>query len=217
MRHIEMETWPRREHFRFLNAFDLPHLSFTANVDITAFRALVKEAGYSFTVATVYVLARAANAIPEFRQRIREEGVVEHDIVHPSTTILGTGDLFGFCDLGYSDVFSEFAAQAAEWIASVKAHPTVFASPGRDDRLYMTAIPWVSFTSSMHPLYLPADSVPRLAWGKYFREGNALKMPLGVQAHHALVDGLHVGRYYLLVQELLSHPADVLGGAISRG
>jgi chloramphenicol O-acetyltransferase type A len=31
-------------------------------------------------------------------------------------------------------------------------------------------------------------------------------MPLAVQAHHALMDGLHVGRYYTVVQELLDRP-----------
>jgi chloramphenicol O-acetyltransferase type A len=73
--------------------------------------------------------------------------------------------------------------------------------------LFMTAIPWVSFTSFMHPMHLnPADSVPRFAWGKFFKERRRLKMPLGVQVHHALMDGLHVGRYYAEVERYLDHP-----------
>jgi chloramphenicol O-acetyltransferase type A len=78
----------------------------------------------------------------------------------------------------------------------------------------MTAIPWVSFTSFMHPLDLsPVDSVPRFAWGKFFADGELLKMPLSVQAHHALMDGLHVGRFYEIVQDYLHHPGSVLGAA----
>jgi len=73
MRHINLETWPRREHFSFFNAWDYPHFSLCANVDLTAFYPVVKQRGISFNVATVYVLARAANAIPEFRYRIRRE------------------------------------------------------------------------------------------------------------------------------------------------
>ena len=72
-------------------------------------------------------------------------------------------------------------------------------------------MPWVSFTSVMHPLHMnPPDSVPRITWGKFFEEGPTLKMPLSVQAHHALLDGVHLGRYYSLVQEYLDHPEDVL-------
>jgi len=214
MRHINLETWPRREHFRVFNAWDYPHFSLCANVDLTAFYPVVKQRGISFTVATVYVLARAANAIPEFRYRIRAGEVVEHEIVHPATTILKNNDLFTFCTIDYTEDFSLFAARAAEQIAYVKEHPTLEDEPGQDDLLFMTSIPWVSFTSVMHPFQLhPVDSVPRFAWGKFFEDGEFLKMPLGVQAHHALMDGIHVGRFYEKVQDYLCHPGFVLGEA----
>ena len=114
--------------------------------------------------------------------------------------------------MDYSEDFSEFAARAAEQMAYVKAHPTLKDTPGRDDYLFMTALPWVSFTSFRHPMHLqPADSVPRFAWGKFFEDGKRLKMPLDVQGHHALMDGIHMGRYYAKVQDYLDHPDFVLG------
>ena len=212
MRHINLETWPRREHFEVFSTFDYPHFSMCANVDMTAFYPVVKQRGISFTVATVYILARAANAIPEFRYRIRLGEVVEHEIVHPSTTILTNEDLFSFCTIDYAEDFSEFAARAADKIAHVQEHLTLEYDPKRDDLLFMTTIPWVSFTSFMHPLHLhPADSVPRFAWGKFFEEGEFLKMPLSVQAHHALMDGIHMGRFFTEVQGYLQQPEVVLG------
>jgi len=214
MRHIDMQTWSRREHFKVFSAFDHPHFSMCANVDLTIFYPVVKQRGLSFNVAIVYVIARAANAIPEFRYRIRAGKVVEHEIVHPATTILTDDDLFTFCTFDYTEDFSLFAARAAEQIAYVKEHLTLEDEPGRDDLLFMTAIPWVSFTSFMHPLHLhPVDSVPRFAWGKFFEDGKFLKMPLSVQAHHALVDGVHVGRYFAEVEDYLHHPGSVLGEA----
>jgi chloramphenicol O-acetyltransferase len=36
---------------------------------------------------------------------------------------------------------------------------------------------------------------------------------LDVQAHHALMDGVHVGRYFAEVQDYLHHPGSVLGEA----
>ena len=72
-------------------------------------------------------------------------------------------------------------------------------------------MPWLSFTSVMHPMNLRTlDSVPRIAWGKFFEDGEKLKMPLSVQAHHALMDGIHIGRFYSRVQELLDNPDEFL-------
>jgi chloramphenicol O-acetyltransferase type A len=214
MRHIDMQAWPRREHFKLYSAFDHPHFNMCANVDLTAFYPFVKQRGISFTVAIVYVLTRAANSIPEFRYRIRSGKVVEHDIVHPSITILTQADLFSFCTFEYSQDFSSFTARANEQIAYVKEHPTLADEPGEDNHLYMTAIPWVSFTSFMHPLHLnPADSIPRFAWGKRFEEGQLTKMPLSVQGHHALMDGYHIGKFYAALQDFLHHPDAFLNEA----
>lgn len=207
MHSVDLETWPRRKQFRFFNAFDHPHFNMCTNVDLTAFHPVVIQHGISFTVAIVYVLARAANAIPEFRYRIRAGEVIEHEVVHPSVTILVEEDLFSFCTIGYVEEFSEFAARTTERIAYVKEHPIVEDEPGQDDLLYMTSIPWVSFTSFMHPIHFnPVDSTPLFAWGKFFKESEILKMPLSVQGHHGLMDGIHMGKFYAKVQEDLCHP-----------
>lgn len=131
---------------------------------------------------------------------------MEHDVVHPSITVL-VDEGFSFCEFDYHKNFSDFARHAAERMVYIQEHPTLTDQAGRDDYLFMTAIPWVSFTSFSHPLHLhPVDSVPRYAWGKYFKEGNMLKMPLNVQAHHALMDGLHMGKFYAKVEEYLREP-----------
>jgi chloramphenicol O-acetyltransferase type A len=211
MRKINMETWPRRQHFEFFRGFDHPHFGLCANVDLTAFYLFIKQHKISFSIAIVYLIARTANTIPEFRYRIRSGEVVEHEVVHPSSTILVGEEVFSFCTFDYSQDFSTFAACAAERIAFIREHPVVENEVGRDDLLYMTAIPWVSFTGFMHPMHLnPADSVPRFAWGKFFEEGAFLKMPLAVQGHHALMDGVHVGKFYAEIQAYLNQPEGVL-------
>ena len=212
MRKINLETWVRRDHFNMFRNYDYPHFNLCANVDISAFYPAVKRRGVSFTNAFTYLLTKAANTIPEFRYRIRGKEVVEHEIVHPAITLLLDNDLFTFCSFTYVDDFSVFAAEAEKRIAYIKEHPTIEDEPGKDDELYMTALPWVAFTGVMHPLKLyPADSVPRFAWGKFFEEGQSRKMPLSVQGHHALMDGLHMGRFYIALQEYLDQPESVLG------
>lgn len=212
MRVVDQESWPRRQQYNFLKDFTYPHFSLCANMDITDFYPRAKQSGSTFTIAFVYVLSRAANEITEFRYRMRGNKVVEHDTVHPSVTVLTEGDLFSFCELEYYADFSIFAAHAAERYAIIKENPTVEDTPGRDDFLFLTSLPWVSFTSMMHPLDLEnIDSVPRLAWGKFFLEGESLKIPLSVQAHHALMDGIHMGRYFQLVQDYFDNPDSYLG------
>jgi chloramphenicol O-acetyltransferase type A len=214
MREIDVQTWPRRKHFETFSAFNHPHFNLCVNVDLTVFNPAVKERGLSFTVAIIYVICRASNDIPEFRCRIRGRKVVEHEIVNAGVTILASEDLFTFCTLDYVENFSQFAARAAERIAHVKEHPTLAIDPEKDDMLYMTALPWVAFTSFAHPMQLhPTDSIPRFAWGKAFEEGQLLKMPLSAQGHHALMDGIHIARFYDRVQGYLHHPGSFLGNA----
>lgn len=211
MRTIDLSTWPRRKHFEVFNAFDYPHINLCANVEITAWRAFVKQRSLSLNITLVYLFARVANAIPEFRYRIREGQVVEHDVVHPSSTIMTEGDLFSFCTIPYLADYAAFVQQAGDIIAHFKEHPRLDDEPGQDDLLFMTSLPWVSFTSLQHPIHMhPVDSVPRISWGKFFAEGDALKMPLSVQVHHALMDGVHLGRYFTQVQELLDQPERLL-------
>lgn len=212
MRTIEMESWARRAHFEFYNSFNHPHFNLCANLDITAFLQYQKQNQISFTIALIYLLTRTANSIPEFRYRIRGEEVVEHEVIHHSTTIMSEDNLFTFGLLIYCDNFGQFAQLAQQRIEYVQAHPILDKMPGKDDLVYSTAIPWVSFTSFMHPMQLhPEDSIPRLAWGKYYQERRKVLLPLSVQGHHALMDGVHVGIFFNRMQEYMHQP-QILSG-----
>jgi len=201
---IDIETWPRREAYEMFRDFGFPYFSITANVDVTALRAAAKEKKTSFTIGLVYVLSRAANAVPAFRQRMDGNGVVEYRVVHPSITVLADDDRFRFCSLRYTDEFVQFAAGAKERIEKARTADSVWPEPDRDDFLFMTSLPWIPFTAMVHPAPLdPPDSVPRFAWGKYEQRDGRTTMPLNVQVHHALLDGVHAGRYFELVQNLL--------------
>jgi len=204
---VDLRTWRRRQHFELFSTFDHPHFSMCANLELTAFHQHAKDRGVPFTVAFVHAIARAANAIPEFRYRMRAGRVVEHESVSPSVTILVEDDLFSFCTIPYREDLAHFADGAMARIAHVKKHPTLENEAGRDDLLYMTALPWVSFTSFMHPMQLhPADSIPRFAWGGFFQDGESLKIPLSVQGHHALMDGIHMAKFYAGLEGYLRHP-----------
>ena len=212
MKAIPLENWPRKDHYLFFREFEYPYFSLCADIDITNFLPLIKDRNISFTAAIMYLVARVANGIPEFRQRVRKGDPVEHEVVHPSATVLGKEDLFTFCTVLYERNFLKFTKNAQEEIAKVKVEPSLKEKIQDDSMLFMTSIPWVSFTGFMHPVKLsPADSVPRFAWGKFRGEGQKTVMPLSVQGHHALMDGLHAGLFYEEFQRLLDNPELLIG------
>ncbi|WP_139492684.1 chloramphenicol acetyltransferase [Brevibacillus dissolubilis] len=207
MKYIDMENWPRKNHFHFFSELDYPHFNLCANVDITHFLPYIKERNIPFFRGFLYAAVKTANDIKEFRYRIREGRVVEHELVHPSFTIMTTEDVFSFCHVSYTPDMDHFIRDVTEKIEKSKDQVVLEDEPGRDDYLFITSIPWVTFTSVTHPIHMnPTDSVPRIAWGKFFEENGKWKIPVSIQAHHAVVDGAHVGEYFIKLQEFLDHP-----------
>lgn len=211
MKKIPLENWPRKDHYLFFREFEYPYFSLCADMDITTFLPAIKDEKISFTAAVMCLIGKVANGIPEFKQRVREDGPIEHEAVHPSATVLSKNDLFTFCTVLYRNSYLEFTRDAMDEIERVKLEPSLEEKVHDDSMLFMSSIPWVSFTSFMHPLKLmPGDSVPRFAWGKFREEGSKIVMPLSVQGHHALMDGLHVGLFYEEFQRLLDHPDELV-------
>ena len=74
----------------------------------------------------------------------------------------------------------------------------------RDDLIHYSVIPWVAFTSFAHARrWGTDDAVPKIVFGKHREVGDRRLMPVSVEVHHALVDGLHVGRFYEALQRRL--------------
>jgi chloramphenicol O-acetyltransferase type A len=65
-------------------------------------------------------------------------------------------------------------------------------------------LPWLSFTSFSHARnWKREDSIPKIAFGKFIKEHGRTLLPFSVEVHHALMDGLHVGRYISRLEEML--------------
>ncbi|MEM8901279.1 MAG: chloramphenicol acetyltransferase [Bacteroidota bacterium] len=212
MKEIDISTWNRQKHFGFFNALDYPHFNICANVDIKVLYDYCKQTDLSIFKAILYIASKTANAIPEFKQRVRGEKVIEHDMVHPSYTSMTEENVFTFTDTWYHPDPKQFLQNSEEAEAAVKQEASLEDNPHRDDYLFISSLPWIHFTSFVHPVHIAeVDSVPRLTWGKYLKSGEQILLPFSVQAHHALVDGWHTGEYFRLLQEDLNKPEEVFG------
>ncbi len=204
MRTIDMEHWERKMHFDFFRTMDYPHFNLCMNIDISHFLACTRRENLPFYFSMMHAASLAANKTEEFRCRIRGEAVVVHELVHPSFTYLKKDNaLFKFVTAEMKDSMSRFAAEAKDRAENQEAF---FDMAGHtDDVLYITCIPWISFTSISHTITLKKDdSVPRISWGKYFNDGAKVMLPFSVQVNHALMDGFHVAKYVSNLEETLN-------------
>ncbi|MEH0153969.1 chloramphenicol acetyltransferase [Limibacter armeniacum] len=200
---IDLNTWKRKVHFDFFKDCDNPFFGITANVDVTQLHKQTKEKGYSYFLAVLYLSLKAANEIEEFRYRIRGEQVVVLDEVHAGSTILADDETFRFCYFPMTESFEAFHKAGKMSIEETKQ--TEGLELRDDSALHYSSIPWVSFTAFNHARrYNNDDCVPKIVFGKYFEENGKVKMPLSVEVHHSLADGLHVGKFFERFQQLLN-------------
>jgi chloramphenicol O-acetyltransferase type A len=211
-KYIDLETWARRDLFEFFRGFDKPYFNISARVDVTKLLAFLRvRSGVSVSLAYHYFALRAANEIEPFRYRLRDGRVIVHDVVHGGTTVLLANESFTFAYFNYQDDFDKFATEAGRAVKQAQTGNDPFKPTSRDDTIYFTALPWVSFTSFSHARnWGREDSVPRIAFGKFIRENDRTLLPISVEVHHALMDGLHVGRFLTRMEEALSKPEEHL-------
>jgi chloramphenicol O-acetyltransferase type A len=207
MEYLDIRAWNRNKHFNLFKDMDYPYFNLCANIDISNLQSFLKRYNQSFFKTMVCLASKTANDIPEFRYRIRADQVVIHEQVDPSFTVLTTADVFSFCTVRYQTNIVKFYQKIEEQMVALQGQISLDDEPGRDDLIYISSVPWVSFTSISHPVHLhPVDSIPRITWGKFFEEAGKTKLPFSVQVHHALMDGLHVGKYFQELQELVAEP-----------
>lgn len=205
MEKVDLSKDPhKRRHFEFFSAMNQPHFGITANVDISEFMGIVRHSPtLRFTPAIVYLITKAALAIAPFTWRIRNGEIIAHDNLRPSFTVpTAESAAFSFCTVTYQADIEEFHHDVVEKMEAMQRNPSLEDDAGADDYIYLSAFPWASFTSVTHAMHhTPSDSIPRITWGKYFEAGGRVLLPLGVQAHHAVVDGSDLGRYYQLIEK----------------
>ena len=211
---LDLENWKRREHFEFFRQFEQPFFNICSELDVTALVEYANDQRRSFFLASLFLSLKAANEIEELRLRIRAEAVVCHPQVSAGSTVMRDDETFAFGYFDYSDDFERFEVSGKQELAKVQSPDTLRPHIDRDDLIYYSILPWISFTSFSHARRCPAtDCIPRIVFGKYSAGTNGgYKMPVSIEVHHALVDGLHVGRFLEQFQALLLEPAPPLSG-----
>ncbi len=212
-KYLDTKTWIRREVFEFFRGFDKPYFNICTQLDITRLLELLHDRpDFSIMLAYHYFALRAANEVEPFRYRLREGKVIVHDVIHGGTTVLLPDENFTLAYFDYTEDFSKFMSAADRAVKEVVSGDGAFRPDPSDDRIHFTTLPWVSFTSFSHARnWGRQDSVPKIAFGKFVKENQRTLLPFSVEVHHALMDGLHVGRYVSRLEEMLATPEGYVG------
>lgn len=199
-REIDLSTWNRARHYALYAESDYPLVGFTTELDITRWDGERRRSGRKFFPAFLQHVILAMNAIENFRYRIDDGKVYLCDRTDPSFVVIDRGE-----DLFYFAVGQALADPAAfdRLVAEAKAEALARRFLGGEylDVVYFSCLPWFSFSDMIQPFRLkPADSVPRVVWGRLRHRDGTVSIPFSITGHHGLFDGVHVARLLELIR-----------------
>jgi chloramphenicol O-acetyltransferase type A len=204
---LDLENWPRKEHFLFFKQFEEPFFGLTVEVDCTKAYTTAKQLGNSFFVYYLHKTLVAVNTIESFRYRINDDAIYIYDTIDVSATIMRKDNTFGFSLIEYSPDFDVFTANTFQEIERIQNTPGLFTREFPNDNLiHFSAVPWINFSSLSHARsYTFPDSCPKISFGKMMIANDGKRtMSMSIHAHHGLMDGFHVSQFIDCFQELMN-------------
>ena len=205
MKVIDMNEYKRRDHFNYFRSLAYPYVGVTVDVDITSFFKTIKEKKYPFFLSFLWCVNQACNEIPQFRQRIVNDSIVEYEYCHTSHTVSKEDETYAYCTLDARMSLDEFIQRSLPIHNQAKEEGNIEESAEEAQSLiFISTLPWISYSSLIQPVPIPADSNPRVTWGKYKEEKDKILMPVSTLCHHALVDGKHLADFYQALENKLN-------------
>lgn len=208
-KYIDMTKYPRLDHFRHFLTMQQPCVSITVQVDITDWLSRLKASGCPFFLSFQYAVVRAANRIPEFRQRIVDDKIVEYDYCNPSYIVSLPDDTYRYCNVNVNQPFAQYLEESR-----VKQDAALHSEHLEEEEgdvlglLFISCVPWFNYTEAMMPYPGGSFSNPSFCWGGYrtekylaLEDGRVTEkvktsIPVTLFFNHALIDGIHAGRFF---------------------
>jgi chloramphenicol O-acetyltransferase type A len=205
---VDLDTWIRKDHFNFFNAFEEPFFGVTVDVDCTHSYQVAKEKNVSFFLLYLHQSLVAANEIEAFRLRIVGSEVWKYGQVNASATINRKNGTFGFGYMDYHKDFEVFSRLARLEIEKVEQSSGLVPASSGENVIHYSALPWLDFTSLSHARNFSfKDTCPKISFGKLKESGERKMMSVSIHGNHALMDGYHVGLFVDRFQTLMNETA----------
>lgn len=206
-RYRVVESYRRQAHFEFFAKYRNPFYATTFELDMTELKRFTKERGYPLYLNLCYYTIRAMREIEDFRYRLLDERLVLYDEIHPGLTVPAPDGLFNFAYYRYDPDVDRFNDRAREISEAARQGVELEDPITHHNWVWFTSLPKVPFTSFTHATNLSTDSEPQVAFGKYRERDGRLRVPLGVQVNHMLIDGNALGELVERAQRWFDGPS----------
>lgn len=205
---LDLQAWPRRAAFEHFRQLPQPHFNVCVEVALGSLRQRVAQCpGATPFLVYHHAALRAANAVAPFRYRLDAQGVRVHRRVDGSTVVLRPDQSIGFANLRYEPELADFVAAALPVLERVRQPGQTMGgeiSAEAPALIHMTTLPWLRFSSFSFARGHEDSDTPKLAFGRMQERDGRLLMPVAVEVHHALMDGLHVAQFFQALEAALA-------------
>ena len=199
---IDKGHWHRLALFDFYRKFANPCFNLCVPLKAQPLYENAKDNGISFFQLTLYAILRAANHVPQLKQRLVADEIIEYSAIDVMTPIMTNNDAFRQILCTTAQSFNEFTHVVSQQIALAKStEPAPLLTHG-DNYFCASSLPWLHFTGMTHAEYFSDSTVPTLTWGKL--ENGVI--PVAGKFNHMFVDGLHASRFFTELEALFLAP-----------
>lgn len=202
---LDMSKYARKDHFNYFKSMAQPYAGVTVNVEITDFLQKTVQERLPFFLSFLYCVSNAANRVPQLRQRILGNEIIEYKRCPTSHTVALDDGTYGYCCLNAGLSFEDYLPYAAAEQERAKMQQGLCDEEDPLPLFFISTVPWLNYTALIQPVPSPADSNPRITWGRYEKQGSAAVLPVSILCHHALADGRHLAQFYERLKEELEH------------
>jgi len=202
-RKIDFENWNRKELYTHFAHTSAPFWSVTYEEDVTEIYRFAKRNGVSFYHAMIWTVSKAMNSVQAFRYTIREDGIYELSERLPSfTSMKENSEVFQIItSLSLNDSPLDYCKQAA--IQAQNQNEFIRYDLESDALIFISCLPWIKVTDlSNEGMTDPADSVPRIAWGRFEEKNGKYLLGMNLEVNHRLIDGIHIAQFHDAFQKI---------------
>jgi len=206
-------VFSRQAHLDLFSGYDSPTVNITAACECRDFVGPAKARRIPPFALLLHGIAQASLHVEAFRYRLLDGKPRTVERLTVSYTVVGADGNLNFSTFPFDPDRGEFVLRYLADRAEARTAGHLRLTPmDHRDYLFVTCLPWLRFTSIQHPVARFADcSIPNIAVGRFDHRRDRVAFPIAVQAHHGLVDGLHVHQFIQALEGIMDAAVEEIG------
>ena len=204
-RKLDIENWKRKDIYHFFKTYDNPYYNICSKLEVENLYQFCKKENLSFNLALLHSTLLVINDLQEFKLRIEGDEVIEYATINCGSTVLSEDETFSFCYFNFCESMTEFIEKSRKVIDLHLQKKQFDPRDNVQNLIYFSVLPWINFTSITHAKrFNSGESIPLITFGKLHQTDQVRQIPISVEVNHALVDGIHVGKFLNKLQSFIN-------------